>query len=1098
MKRRFTVFLIYWTAILLPLFSASLAFALPNLTPYQPSGWSDKIVVSTTTGTNTDSSPLTPTDTLYVDWAVVNNGSEATAARFYTELSVDGVVRQSWFTDPPMNATFYTFVQDYSIGTLSAGTHTIKIRTDSTGAIAESNEGDNEYTKTITVAGTPNPPPTISPTALVALNGAAFRTGQTITYQATLTPGSTPTQVDIYLGTLLPDGRTFLSLVSSHYGIIYTALGPAPTPFLANVPLTQTVVPFSYTFTGGEPVGTYLTHAIIATAGSDPLQPGNQLSRDVKTFQFAVGGALNITSLSTNSAVPAQLLTIVGSGFDPTGDLRARFSSSSSGLHMDALPTDVTPISITVSVPPLGGANGPVTDVSVSVVQETGTAELISNSIGGFRIASLPSLTVAPGTVTIRILEVFTFLLPELKTQLRGLKTASGGAIDTAELRSALDDLATDEGALLDVIVAAMHDPTRADNVGTFRGIPLTLDQSALRAMDQLLGAYFLALGPTLSPPLPGASHAALIMEEPLLPSQSQTNTCDDIPARAQQMISEDLGDPVFGQVTAASHFYQAVGSCKTSGPLLKVATVAGGAGAVVGLAAISGGVSLTPPVIAVLVYPQIVAYTFVMINTANAFSLGHGTRQDAENAAKALDSFLHKIFDTTLGGVIQFLSPQSGRLFSILSKLNSVRKATGVLLDQLEGSAPPPPPTPPVLSVTPPALDFGSVTIGSSADRTFTVQNTSSGTLSGTASTSGAPFSIVSGGTYNLTAGQTQTVTVRFSPTSVGTSVGNVTFTGGGGATRAVSGVGTAGLTLTCPASVRVGKTDTCTITTNLLQNITTVPLSSSDAGVLAIPSSVTLFLGNQNTSTFTITGVTKGTATITAGPVSGATVTATVSVTDADFTLACPGSLQVGQSGACTITLNSAQTTPTTVPLSSSVPGILGVPNSVSVPANQTSATFTVTGVAKGTATITAGPVNGITKVASITVVEGSAPPPPPPPSGSPTITITSATCTVFNPYLAQITVTGLVSGPVGTKLWDVNTNNSLVGLGSCSSWHVGSFCERENGDPATSTFSGSTYLLGFESRTSSFKLVASVDVNLVPVQTSAVGSVTCPPTF
>ncbi len=28
--------------------------ALPNLTPYQPSGWSDKIVVSTTTGATVD------------------------------------------------------------------------------------------------------------------------------------------------------------------------------------------------------------------------------------------------------------------------------------------------------------------------------------------------------------------------------------------------------------------------------------------------------------------------------------------------------------------------------------------------------------------------------------------------------------------------------------------------------------------------------------------------------------------------------------------------------------------------------------------------------------------------------------------------------------------------------------------------------------------------------------------------------------------------------------------------------------------------------------------------------------------------------------
>ncbi|HEX7312943.1 MAG TPA: glycoside hydrolase domain-containing protein [Pyrinomonadaceae bacterium] len=124
----------------------------PNLTPHQPSGWSDKIVVSNTTGTSADAASLKATDTLYVDWAVINNGVAATGATFYTRLLVDGVEKTSWFTDPPLNVNFYIYIQDYAIGSLSAGTHTIKIVADSTGAVAESNESDNEYTKTITVA----------------------------------------------------------------------------------------------------------------------------------------------------------------------------------------------------------------------------------------------------------------------------------------------------------------------------------------------------------------------------------------------------------------------------------------------------------------------------------------------------------------------------------------------------------------------------------------------------------------------------------------------------------------------------------------------------------------------------------------------------------------------------------------------------------------------------------------------------------------------------------------------------------------------------------------------------------------------------------
>jgi hypothetical protein len=74
--------------------------------------------------------------------------------------------------------------------------------------------------------------------------------------------------------------------------------------------------------------------------------------------------------------------------------------------------------------------------------------------------------------------------------------------------------------------------------------------------------------------------------------------------------------------------------------------------------------------------------------------------------------------------------------------------------------------------------------------DRTFTVKNIGDGTLTGSASAS-APFSIVSGGSYSLTNGQSQTVTVRFSPTSAVTSTGSASFSGGGGTSKTAKGTG-------------------------------------------------------------------------------------------------------------------------------------------------------------------------------------------------------------------------------------------------------------------------------------------------------------------
>lgn len=99
---------------------------------------------------------------------------------------------------------------------------------------------------------------------------------------------------------------------------------------------------------------------------------------------------------------------------------------------------------------------------------------------------------------------------------------------------------------------------------------------------------------------------------------------------------------------------------------------------------------------------------------------------------------------------------------------------------------------TPPALSVTPSSLSFGDVTVGSSKDLTFAVQNSGGGTLTGSASTSATGFTIVGGASFSLGAGTSQSVTVRFSPSSAATFIGNVTFTSNGGAASlSVTGTG-------------------------------------------------------------------------------------------------------------------------------------------------------------------------------------------------------------------------------------------------------------------------------------------------------------------
>lgn len=101
-----------------------------------------------------------------------------------------------------------------------------------------------------------------------------------------------------------------------------------------------------------------------------------------------------------------------------------------------------------------------------------------------------------------------------------------------------------------------------------------------------------------------------------------------------------------------------------------------------------------------------------------------------------------------------------------------------------------------PRISVDPEStLDFGSVNVEDTKTLSFTVTNAGAGMLSGSASVAdvNAPYTIVSGSPYNLAEEASTSVEVTFSPTTAGTSTADIDFTGGGGATRSVTGSGAA-----------------------------------------------------------------------------------------------------------------------------------------------------------------------------------------------------------------------------------------------------------------------------------------------------------------
>lgn len=188
-------------------------------------------------------------------------------------------------------------------------------------------------------------------------------------------------------------------------------------------------------------------------------------------------------------------------------------------------------------------------------------------------------------------------------------------------------------------------------------------------------------------------------------------------------------------------------------------------------------------------------------------------------------------------------------------------------------------------------SVDFGSATLGSVVDRTFTVENTGGGTVSGSVSVPN-PFSIVSGTPFNLGAlGATQNVTVRFSPTLSAAATVNLTFTANGDSVaRMVTGVG-------LPAETTPPTVAITTPTSTPTHTATTTPFTlggtaADNVGVAQVTWANSR--GGSGTASGTTTWTASGIAlqpganvlTVTARDAAGNTGTASITVTLADTT--------------------------------------------------------------------------------------------------------------------------------------------------------------------------------------------------------------------
>ncbi len=154
----------------------------------------------------------------------------------------------------------------------------------------------------------------------------------------------------------------------------------------------------------------------------------------------------------------------------------------------------------------------------------------------------------------------------------------------------------------------------------------------------------------------------------------------------------------------------------------------------------------------------NITAGEFTVVSPATAFVVSSGSSQDVTV----------RFSPTSVGA-------QAGDL-----EISSDDPDEGLVTVPLTGNGTTPPPNEPDINVTPTSLNFGQVVVGNTADQIITVENDGLQTLtvSDLTMTNGA-FTVVSPATpFDVVAGGSQDVTVRFSPASESVENGDLDIT--------------------------------------------------------------------------------------------------------------------------------------------------------------------------------------------------------------------------------------------------------------------------------------------------------------------------------
>ena len=180
-----------------------------DLEPFKRSGWGDKLIVTKNQGQQYTDTSFTPNDELYISYSYLNCGTSTIPySTIQSKIYVDNNETITRTYQGTIEPNYGAYANDKSIGKLSDGTHTIKMVVDSTNAIAETNESNNEYSVTVNV-GTATVHPTsvsLNKSNITLVKGATEKLVETVSPSTATNKYVTWTSSDPSIATVGPTG----------------------------------------------------------------------------------------------------------------------------------------------------------------------------------------------------------------------------------------------------------------------------------------------------------------------------------------------------------------------------------------------------------------------------------------------------------------------------------------------------------------------------------------------------------------------------------------------------------------------------------------------------------------------------------------------------------------------------------------------------------------------------------------------------------------------------------------------------------------------------------------------------------------------------